>query len=524
MLGLIMVVIIVSALSGCRNEEEQPATVFETYLAAWRQQNFAGMYDALSPDAQARIAKEEFVKRYSTIYDGIEAKQLTIEALPQEVPRPDKDASEVSLPYRAAMDTVAGPLQFDHQVKLVKTATADNGPKWKIAWEPSLLFPHMAEGDKVRVTTVKGERGEIVDRNGNGLAVNGSAPQVGIIPGKLGDSAEQTKARLAEKLKMSVEAMDGMLSAKWVKPDSFVPIAFVTEQAVIEYRGIPGVDVQSKKVRVYPYADAVAHLTGYIGEISAEQLERRKEQGYAAGDPIGKAGMEQLFEDRLRGKEGARIAITDAAGKEKETLAQTNASSGETIRLTVDVKLQQVLYNELKQDASSAAAIQPTTGDILALISTPSYDPNAFQRGLSAEQYNAWNQDPKQPFLNRFSKSYSPGSAFKLITAAIGLDAGTLHPAEERPIIGLKWSKDGSWGNYYVRRVNEKNPVNLLNALVYSDNIYFAQEALKLGKEKLTAEGAKFGIGEELPIPYPFQKSQLANNGIRSDIQLADTG
>lgn len=527
--GLFVVWIVLSlALIGCEKKGEGPEELFQSYLADWRQQHFADMYAKLTPESQADKTQEEFVQRYRNIYDGMEVSNLTVEAAVQEAakPKPDKpqqDADEISMRYKVSMDTIAGPLQFEHEAKLVKRKL-DNETKWRIAWNPSLLLPSMTEGDKVRVTTEKGERGEIMDRNGNGLAVNGTARQIGIVPGRLGDKAEQTKAMLAEKLNIGVDAINGMLSAKWVKPDSFVPIAFVPDGSTEPYRDLPGVVFQNKKVRVYPFAEAAAHLTGYIGEISAEQLERRKEQGYAAGDLIGKAGLEQLFEDRLRGKGGARIAITDADGNEKATLARTEAAAGETIRLTIDASVQQALYNELKTEAGSAAAIQPVKGDILALVSSPSYDPNAFQRGLTGEQYNKWNTDPRQPFLNRFTKAYAPGSAFKLVTAAIGLDAHTIDPAEQKKIAGLNWSKDGSWGNYYVKRVHESNPVNLLNALVYSDNIYFAQAALALGKETFASAAAKFGIGEDLPLAYPFQKSQLANNGIRSDIQLADSG
>ncbi|RKN80665.1 penicillin-binding transpeptidase domain-containing protein [Paenibacillus ginsengarvi] len=514
------------ALIGCGKEQMRPEEAFQAYLTDWRQQQFAEMYGRLTPEFQAGHSQEEFVQRYRNIYDGIGVSKLMVEAVESVDPKPGKpqpETDEVSLRYRVAMDTVAGPLQFEHVAKLVKRIL-DGETKWDVDWNASLLFPSMKEGDKVRVTTDKGERGEILDRSGVGLAINGTAQQVGIVPGKLGDKAEQTKARLAEKLGIGVDAIGGLLGAKWVKPDSFVPIGFVAEAAEEQFRDMPGVTIQSKKMRVYPLAEAAAHITGYIGEISAEQLERLKEQHYAAGDLIGKSGLEQLLETRLRGHSGARIAITDADGNEKALLARKEAEAGETVRVTIDAGVQQALYKELQPDAGSAAAIQPVKGDILALVSSPSYDPNAFQRGLTSGQYNAWNTDPKQPFLNRFTKAYAPGSAFKLVTAAIGLDGHTLDPNERKNIPGLNWSKDSSWGNYYVRRVHESNPVNLQNALVYSDNIYFAQAALAAGKEAFASAAARFGIGEELPLAYPFQKSQLANNGIRSDIQLADSG
>lgn len=421
------------------------------------------------------------------------------------------------------MDTVAGPVSFDHQLKLVKSVV-EKEEKWLVAWGPSLIFPQLGEGDKVKVQTAKGARGEILDRKGNGLAINGSMPQVGIVPGKLGDAGEDVKAKLAEKLNISVEEINRKLSASWVKPDLFVPVAVVPKAEADLYKDMPGVAVQNKKLRVYPYADAAAHLTGYIGEINAEQLERLKDQGYAAGDWIGKAGLEQVYEEQLRGKRGVTVSVVDAGGEVKEVLAETKASNGATIQLTIDAGLQQKIYGEVRQDAASAAAIDPVSGDILSLISSPSYDPNAFQQGLSSEQYNKWNDDPRHPFLNRFSKSYVPGSVFKIMTAAIGMDNELLNPNETKQIDGLTWTKDSSWGSYFVTRVHSVGQVNLLTALIHSDNIYFARAALNIGTELFTKEAAKYGIGEQLPVPYPFSKSQLSNKGIQNEIQLADTG
>ncbi|TDF96270.1 penicillin-binding transpeptidase domain-containing protein [Paenibacillus piri] len=517
--GLLLLLLV----CGCNKKVEPPADVLQAYLSDWQQQNYSGMYDRLTPKAKSSISGEEFAQRYRKIYDGIEAEHLAISANPQETPQPAKDAAEWSSVFHVSMDTLAGALNFNYKAKLVKTGI-DKETKWLIDWEPSLIFPQMAADDKVKIQTIKPERGEIWDRNGNGLAVNGSALQLGIVPGKLGELADTTKARLAEKLGIGTDAIQKKLNAAWVKPDSFVPLAFVADDAANEYRDMNGISFQKKPIRTYPYAEAAAHLTGYIAEINADELGKLKGQGYETGDLIGKSGMEQVFEERLRGKRGAVISVTDANGKEKTVLAELKAVPGTTVKLTIDAELQQIIFNEIKQDAATAAAIQPASGDVLALLSSPSYDPNAFERGLSGDQYNQWNNDPRQPFLNRFSKGFAPGSSFKIVTAAIGLDTKTVDPAEQRPITGLTWSKDRSWGNYFVKRVNESSPVDLLNALVYSDNIYFAQAALQVGSEAFIREAARFGIGEKVPIPFPVSKSQLYNTGIKNDIQLADTG
>ncbi|MBO9600275.1 MAG: penicillin-binding transpeptidase domain-containing protein, partial [Cohnella sp.] len=498
----------------------------QAYLADWQQRDFAGMYALLTPAAQSAITEQQFVERYRKIYDGIEADNVAVSAqIGSSAGSQEKSptTSVLGFDYSVRMDSVAGPIAFEQHGRLRKSE--DGGEtKWLIDWKPSLIFPGMEEGDVVRVQHSGGERGEIVDRAGDGLAVNGTVPQLGIVPGKLGDDPEEAKASIAEKLGISVKDIDRKLGASWVKPDLYVPIAIVAEGTEDKFAGIPGVVIQNKKLRVYPLGEAAAHLTGYVGEINADELAKKKDKGYEAGDYIGKAGLEQLLEEELRGTDGIAVVLTDGKGFVKTVLAEKQAVKGKTFQLAIDAALQKTIYNELKAEASSMSAIDPKSGDILALLSTPSYDPNAFVRGISKTQYNAWNDDPRHPFLNRFSKAFVPGSTFKLVTAAIGLDTNTLDPNERKSISGMKWAKDKSWGNYYVTRVHEAGSVDLAKALLYSDNIYFAQTALQIGKTKLADGAAKFGIGEKLPIEYPINASQLANGAIKNEIQLADSG
>ncbi|WP_027088044.1 penicillin-binding transpeptidase domain-containing protein [Cohnella panacarvi] len=507
-------------------EESAPDQVVQAYLAKWQQRDFAGMYALLAPAAKDLIAEREFVERYERIYDGIEADRLAVSAHPdsnagsQEL---SPNTSVLGFDYSVSMDSVAGPIAFEQHGRLRKSE--DGGEtRWLIDWKPSLIFPGMEEGDVVRVQHSSGERGEIVDRTGVGLAVNGTVPQLGIVPGKLGDDPESAKASIAENLGIAVKDIDRKLGASWVKPDLFVPIAIVPEGSEDAFADIPGVVIQGKKLRVYPLGEAAAHLTGYVGEINADELAKRKDKGYENGDYIGKAGLEQLLEDQLRGTDGIKVVLSDGKGFVKSTLAEQPAVQGKTFQLAIDAELQKTLYDELKEDASSVSAIDPKSGDILALLSTPSYDPNAFARGISRARYDAWNDDPRHPFLNRFSKAFVPGSTFKLVTAAIGLDTKSLDPNEGKKIAGLTWAKDKSWGNYYVKRVHEVGSVDLSKALLHSDNIYFAQTALEIGKTKFAEGAAKFGIGEKLPIEYPFNASQLANGAIKNEIQLADSG
>jgi penicillin-binding protein 3 len=171
----------------------------------------------------------------------------------------------------------------------------------------------------------------------------------------------------------------------------------------------------------------------------------------------------------------------------------------------------------------TSSAIHPKTGEVLALVNSPSYNPNEYTLGISGETRKKWANDPKNPKMNRFKYTYAPGSTLKPVTAAIGLENGTLDPNDVMKVNGKTWKKGESWGNYHVTRVSAVPSVNLEKALIYSDNIYFAQEALDLGQEQFVSGLKKFGFGEEVPVSFPFEKSTMGEEGM-TEIQLADSG
>ena len=504
-------------LVGC-SKEEKPEQAFDTYVKAWNEQKFADMYEQLSENAKKSISKTDFIEKYEKIYGGIKVENLKVEA--GEVKEKDKE----SIPFKVSMDTVAGNISFSHEAKLVKEQDGDK-EAWKVDWTPEFIFPDMTKDSKIRMQTFWPKRGELYDRNGLGLATNGKASEIGIIPGKLGDAAPQTKETVAKLLHMSVEEIDQKLAAKWVKPDYFVPIGILPEGAMQnDYMNLEGVSTRSVNVRTYPLGEAAAHLTGYMGKVNAEDLKTLQKKGYQADDPVGKAGLEQIFEDKLRGEKGGRVFMEDAQGKEIKDLARKEAKDGESVTLTIDAKVQEKIYNEMKGEAGASAAIDPQTGETLALVSSPAYDPNVRVRGASKAQLEAWNNDPKKPMMNRFTQAVAPGSVFKPITGAIGLETKVIDPKEELNIEGVKWTKDSSWGNYYVTRVKDASPIDFDKAMKYSDNIYFAQKAIEIGTDRFLSEAKKFGFDEKLPIEYSFPVSKIATDGIKNDIQLADTG
>ena len=169
----------------------------------------------------------------------------------------------------------------------------------------------------------------------------------------------------------------------------------------------------------------------------------------------------------------------DENGEIAETIASVEKEDGQDITLTIDASLQEQLYEQFREDPGCSVAMNPYTGEVLALVSTPSYDNNDFISGMSEEQWTGLNEDESRPLYNRFRQVWCPGSSFKPVTAAIGLDTGVLDAGEDFGNEGLSWQKDESWGAYEVTTLHSGDPANLKNALIYSDNIYFEKNLEK---------------------------------------------
>ncbi|MDF2889140.1 MAG: Peptidoglycan glycosyltransferase [Lacrimispora sp.] len=235
--------------------------------------------------------------------------------------------------------------------------------------------------------------------------------------------------------------------------------------------------------------------------------------------------MEGLYEKELKGTNGHTISIADSSGNTKKKLAVKPRSDGVDIKLTIDSALQNMIYDAFQEDKSCSVAMNPHTGEILALVSTPSYDDNDFILGMPAEKWDSLNNDERKPLYNRFRQKFAPGSSFKPITAVVGLGSGAIDPNEDYGSTGLSWRKDESWGNYYITTLHDSSPLNLENAFIYSNNIYFAKAALKIGYDNFMSGLNKLGFNQSLPFEISVAKSQYSNSDkIESEVQLADSG
>lgn len=283
---------------------------------------------------------------------------------------------------------------------------------------------------------------------------------------------------------------------------------------------------ETKTNREYPYKDITAHITGYVQGITAEELESKVEKGYNAHSVIGKTGLEQVYEERLKGKDGLKIYIEDNNGNIVKTIAETKGNDGEDIKLTIDINLQTKLYEKIKNDKGFFVVMNPQTGEILALVSTPSYDPNKFVTGMTNDEWNSISTNEAKPLFTRFISTWCPGSTFKPITGAIGLTTGNLSEDDEFNYSGLAWQKDSSWGDHKITTLTAySGKKNLKNALIHSDNIYFAQAALKIGEKTFTEGLDKIKFNEDIDFELDTNKSTYSNSErIEREATLADSG
>lgn len=491
-----------------------PQKELEAFAALLQEQRYEEMYDHLSEDARAAWSQEEFVTRNQNIYSGIGAADIEFSDVQAETTDTGANVS-----YHQKMETSAGMVEFDNTAVVVREADG-----YRIDWDSTFIFPQLSDADSVSVQTSQGARGAILDRNGTPLAQDGLVYQVGL---EAGATDAGSNAALASALDIEEAAVESAMSASWVQDGMFVPVKTLSaadyRAASAQLDAVQGISVQQTSGRVYPYAETCAHLTGYVQTASAEDLEAHADEGYTQESLIGKSGLEAAYESDLRAKDGVRIIVRNASGQEKAVIAETAAQDGKDIVTTIDLSAQQALYDDMGENEGAAVAMNAQTGEVLALVSTPSYDPNDFANGMDNAQWEALSNDTRNPMLSRYQSAYCPGSTFKAITAAIGLESGTI-TADTVFEKTERWQKDSSWGSNYVTTTHlYDEPSNLANALRYSDNIFFAQLADQIGAQTL-ADGLD-AIGFNSTLPFELTLTQSSYGERLNDAQtLAATG
>lgn len=537
--GLLFLTLVL--LFGCQSNENEaqkhPLDDLTAYIDAWEALDFTEMAQLIDID-ETKTNVTDILSRYEEVYEQLGTDFVTVDitAEPDVVRDEEADDEEIdqadyTYTLSVTQNTLIGDYSFDIDVTLTPVIETVEDEAlvtgYNILWHEGLIIPPLLLGGDIRQVKTEAIRGNIFDRNGEALAVNGEMREIGIDTGRFVNRATELEF-ISKALGMSVAQLEATLSQSWVQDGLFIPIKRVSvteEDTLNQLNEIPSVLSMATYGRVYPEGEKMSHLIGHVGTVTEEDLENDEEGFYDVDDMIGKRGLEAAFEERLRGTDGLRLVV-DSNGNRTGIIEQEPVD-GENLHLTIDAAIQATIFDQFTAgDAGHAAAIDPHTGETLALVSYPSFDPTLFTEGMSQETYQALIDDPLTPLLNRFQSTYSPGSSFKPITLMIGLNTNTFTPSDTLEIDGYTYNQP-SFGNYSVRRVSlSDGPVDLHDALVRSDNIYFARQALAIGAERFLETSQLLGFNNtDYTFSYPIRRSQIAtDHAISNDVLLADTG
>lgn len=376
-----------------------------------------------------------------------------------------------------------------------------------------------ADSNRIQVQPVPPNRGLIFDRNGILLAENRPSYTLSIVRERTPD-LDATLLQIASLIAVGEDDLanfrKGLTQRR--RPYESVPLRYhLTEEeiakiAVNEY-ALEGVEVEAQLVRYYPHGELFAHTIGYVGRINERELESFDDETYrrySGTHSIGKNGVEKFYENELLGEVGTQHVEVNAHGRVLRTVERINPEPGKDLHLYVDMQLQQTAVEALKGQRGAVVAIEVATGGVLALVSTPSYDPNLFVTGISYQNYKDLNESPDLPLFNRtIQGQYPPGSTLKPMLGLGGLETGVITPQWRVRDPGF-FQLEGSAHKYRDwKKYGHGNQVDLRQAIIESCDTYFYNLAARMGIDRIHPIGAAFGLGERTGIDVPSERTGI---------------
>ncbi|MCY4486450.1 MAG: penicillin-binding protein 2 [Deltaproteobacteria bacterium] len=371
---------------------------------------------------------------------------------------------------------------------------------WMLQILQGQQYAVMSESNRIRLERIPAVRGLVFDRNQQLLIKSRPSFDVRYAPGEAGDRPA-TLRHLADLLDADADELaetarhTNRSKGVTLLRDVDWPAVVAVETHQLD---LPGIEVSVKARRSYLTEDMTAHILGYLGEISTEQLRGLRRKGYRRGDEIGQSGLEKRWEEHLAGRSGGERVEVDAVGRKVRVIDRLRATPGHNVVLTLDLNVQQAAYDALQDREGAVVVLDVNTGAVRALVSTPAFNPNAFARGLTAREWHELTNDSETPLHNRTLQGhFPPGSTFKIMTALAALQEGAISP-HTRLFCGGTYKV----GNRVLRdwKKHGHGNVNMHQALVQSCDVYFYQVAQRLGVDKMAKWARRFGLGSPTGI------------------------
>ena len=408
------------SLTGNYSDVVNAQKVVESFLSAWQVEDYPEMYAQLTLLNQDAMTQDEFESIYQEV-----ASRLTLQTVSFNLLSAMANDSQVEVSYRVQLTTM---LVGDLTRQMVMTLVQE-GKAWRIQWEKGLILPELRNGNSLEFVYKIPSRGRIYDKDGAPLAAYENAIAIGLVPGEMQqEQAEEIFNTLAEITYYEPKELAQLVDS--TPDDWYLPVISLSQEDAMPYverlRDMSGVRLDEFRSRFYVDGGVASHVLGYMLYIPEEKLETYLRLGYRQDERIGITGLEGVFETELSGKRGGSLYVVSPDGDIQSLLASSDAAPGQSLYTTIDKTLQMRLQDSLGNLRAAAVVMEVDTGRVLALVSNPDYDPNAFDlMDIDQNLLESYFIDDNQPLFNRATQGQYPlGSVFKIITMSTALETG----------------------------------------------------------------------------------------------------